>query len=267
MSDGSVTQAGAEAGITSTGNQGFLFRGTDEILVNAGRTGIYKTVDRGQIWTRSERGLLATAGVEPLVQSLCQSPSAPEVAYAVTAFDGVSRTTSFGDSWEPPTTIPQALWSCAVDSSDSAVVYVLAQYDDERFPGRLLKSTDAGRSFSIVGGGLPAQSESSFALAVAPTNPLTVYVGLTSVASGGLYVSSDGGLSFEALPNSPGFPSAVYAHPKEDGTLFVLADSGSGLFLSTDGGASFEQIGAGLPERPQFGLAFDPVDPSIVYPP
>jgi photosystem II stability/assembly factor-like uncharacterized protein len=266
MSNDAVTDVGPEAGITSTGNQGFLFRGTDEILVNAGRTGIYKTVDRGQIWSRSERGLLGATGVEPLVQGLCQSPSAPEVAYAVTVFEGVSRTTSFGDSWEPPTPLPQVLWSCAVDPSDPAVVYVLAQYDDERFPGRLIKSTDAGRSFTIVGGGLPAQ-ESSFALAVAPNNPLTVYVGLTSAASSGLYVSSDGGLTFEALPNSPGFPFLVYAHPTDDGTLFVIADSGSGLFLSTDRGASFEQIGAGLPGRPQYGLAFDPVDPSIVYTP
>ena len=267
MSDGSVTDVGPEAGITSTGNQGFLFRGTDEILVNAGRAGIYKTVDRGQNWTRSEHGLLAAGGVEPLVQSLCQSPSAPEVVYAVTVSDGVSRTTSFGDSWEPPTPIPQGLWSCAVDSSDSAVIYVLAQVADELFPGRLFKSTDAGRSFSRVGAGLPEYGEFSFALAVAPANPLTVYVGLVSAASGGLYVSSDGGLTFEALSNSPGSPFAVYAHPSEGGTLFVLANSGSGLFLSTDGGASFEQIGAGLPGRPQYGLAFDPVDPSIVYTP
>lgn len=267
MGIGSVTDVGPEGGITSTGSQGFLFAGLDMVLVNAGRAGVFRTVDRGQSWTRSERGLVAASGVEPLVQSICQSASDPSVAYAVTVLDGVSRTTSFGESWEPPTSIQgPALWSCAVDPTDPAVVYVLGQNPDELFPGRLFKSTDAGRSFSIVGGGIPAQDEYSFALAVAPTNPLKIYVGLTSVASGGVYVSSDGGLTFEALPSSPGSPFLIYAHPTDDGTLFVLADSGSGLFLSNDGGASFEEIGAGLPPPAQVGgLAFDPVDPSIVY--
>ncbi len=168
MSNGSATDVGPEDGITSTGYQGLLFRGADEILVNAARTGIYKTIDRGRSWMRSERGLLAAGGVEPLVQSVCQSPSAPEVVYAVTS-DGVSRSLSFGDSWEPALPISQPpLWSCAVDPSDPAVVYALAQYaQEERFPGRLFKSTD-GLSFTRVGAGLPDQV-SSFALAVAPS--------------------------------------------------------------------------------------------------
>jgi len=265
MGIGSVTDVGPEGGITSTGSQGFLFAGLDMVLVNAGRAGIYRTVDRGQSWTRSEQGLRAAGGVEPLAQSICESRSFPGVVYAVLT-DGVSHSTSFGETWDPPTPIQGTpLWSCAVDPSDPSVVYVLGQYADELFPGRLFKSADAGRSFSIVGGGLP-QNESSFALAVAPTNPLKIYVGLTSLSSSGVYVSSDGGLTFEALRNSPGFPFLVYAHPTDDGTLFVLADSGSGLFLSNDGGASFEEIGAGLPPPAQFGgLAFDPLDPSIVY--
>ena len=258
---GSVIDVGPEAGPSgSTAYPSFLFRGPDEILVVSGRTGIFKGIDRGQSWVRSERGLVEPNGVEPYVQGLCHSASAPQIAYAST-FDGhVSRSADFGDTWEPPTPLPNDGWSCAVDPSDASVVYVLSQLADQFYPTRLHKSTDGGRSFAAVGAGLPGDGEYSFALAVAPTNPLTVYVGL-SVHSGGVFVSSDGGLNFRALPNSPPLPDLVYAHPTEDGTLLVWTDSG--LFLSTDAGESFEKIGANLPGPSS--LAFDYVDPAVVY--
>src|SRR5262249_25069521 len=158
----------------------FLFRGPDEILAMGGRTGIHKTTDGGQSWMRSERGLIDAAGVEPLIQSLCQSPSAPEIAYATTLNGGVYRSAHFGESSDPSVSgARNADWACAVDPKDSAVVYALAQYADEFLPGRLFKSTDGGLTFSTVGAGLPDQRQYGFALAVAPTNPLTVYVGLS----------------------------------------------------------------------------------------
>src|SRR5262249_45528800 len=262
--NGLVTDVGPEGGLIG-GLEPFLFNGPDEILVMAGRAGIHKTIDGGQNWMRSGSGLVDAVGVEPGIQSLCQSRSAPEIASASPLFDGVYGTSNFADSWDRAITpMGNPGWSCAVDPSDPAVVYALAQYPTVSFPGRLFKSTDGGSTFSAVGAGLPDQQQQfSFGLAVAPTNPSTVYVGL-SLPSSGLYVSSDGGLNFQPLPNSPSFPYAVYAHPTDDGSLLVLTDST--LFLSVDGGASFSPIGDGLPRLPGT-LAFDPVDPSVVYAP
>src|SRR5712692_3060497 len=260
MRDGSVSDVGPEAGLVF-GNviQPFLFRSRQEVLVTSGRAGIYRTLNGGQSWQRSERGLVDASGVEPYAAGLCQAPSAPEIAYLISLRDEVSRTADFGENWEPLTHLPNPqLADCAVDPGDPSVVYVLAAFSDSLHPGVIFKSTDSGQSFFTVGAGLP-QIDSAITLAVAPTNPQTVYLTGFSGSSGGLYVSSDAGLNFHVLPNAPP-PSLVYPHPTDDGTLFV---TGGGLFLSTDGGETFAQVGAGLPRSGH--IAFDPTDASIMY--
>ncbi len=147
-------------------------------------------------------------------------------------------------------------------------MYGLSAVFDPLTPGVLFKSTDAGRSFVLVGAGLPDLS-GPYALAVAPTKPQTVYVG-DNGPIGGLYVSSDGGLKFHQLPNAPPFIGSVHPHPTEDGTLLVFALDGfyrpDGLFRSTDCGATFAQVGTGL-SLMAGSLAFDPTDASVVYAP
>jgi photosystem II stability/assembly factor-like uncharacterized protein len=203
--------------------------------------------------------VILAAGVEALVAAFCQAPSNPTVAYAVTLQDGVSRTDDFGASFGPPTPIPNPnLVDCAVDPTDPSVVYALAYtYYPNPLPV-LFKSTDAGRSFFTIGNGLPEGLNSSF-LAVAPTNPQTVYLASYDL-QGLLWVSTDGGLNFHSLPIPP-TSYRVHLHPTDDGTLFVVGDL---LFLSTDYGASFTQVGAGLPLNPG-NLVFDANDASVIY--
>ena len=258
-----VRDVGPEAGLVfGNGNQPFLFRGGQDILVTSGRAGILKTSDGGESWVRRESRLLDASGVEAFAEALCQARSAPEIAYVATFQNGLYRTTDFGESWAPlaPLTNP-SLWDCAVDPLDAAVVYALVSFDSP--PVRLFKSTDAGQSFTTVGDGLPALDSAPAGIAIAQTNPETIYVGDSTPLSGGLYVSSNGGLNFCRLPNAP--PTfRIYPHPTDDGTLFVFG--GGGLFRSINGGATFEQVGAGLPLTAG-SLAFDPTDPSVVYSP
>jgi hypothetical protein len=97
--------------------------------IGATRAGVYKSLDGGQSWVRSERGLVAPDGVEPYVSGFCQSRSEPEIAYLITIMDGISRTADFGESFEP-LVLPENsdLLECAVDPADSAVVYALAGF-------------------------------------------------------------------------------------------------------------------------------------------
>jgi photosystem II stability/assembly factor-like uncharacterized protein len=264
---GIVRDVGPEAGLVwGEGNQPFVFRGEQEILVSASRAGIHKSFNRGDLWLRTEPGLVDEMGVEPYPQTLCQAPSNPDVVYLATLENGMFRTADFGESWERLASLSNPyLSACAVDSANPDVVYTLASYDnDPQFPGILFKSTDGGKSFITTGASLPTIYAAT-AVAVAPINPQTIYVAdLFDDYSpmGALYVSSDGGLNFRALSNAPP-PLGVYPHPTEDGTLLVISGS-RGLFSSADGGETFGQIGIGLPEFIE-SLAFDPTDSSRMY--
>ncbi len=262
-SNGSVTDVGPEAGLVfNYGTEPFLFRGNDEVLVTSGRAGVYKTFNRGESWVRTSSGLLTPAGVEPYTATFCQSRSVPEIAYVVTLQDGISRTLDFGESWGRLTlTANPMLLDCAVDPADPAVVYALAFSFDPRFPGLLFKSIDGGGTFSTVGAGLP-ELLAPVGVAISPTNPQTIYVASRDGKSS-VYVSSDSGLNFSALPGAPALPLSILPHPMEDGTLLVLTDNG--LFRSSDGGESFAQIGTGFAPGTSGTFAFDPSDASVVY--
>src|SRR5229473_944253 len=73
---GIVRDVGPEAGLVwGNGNQPFVFRGEQEILVSASRAGLHKSFNRGDLWLRTEPGLVDEIGVEPYPETLCQAPS------------------------------------------------------------------------------------------------------------------------------------------------------------------------------------------------
>ena len=262
---GRVTDVGPEAaGTYGICSEAFLIRGRDEVVATSA-AGLYKTTDGGKTWARSMSGLVdPVTGVDVNVSGLCQSPSSPEIGYALTTQHGIARTTDF-EVWSLPGVDFPPLRDCAVDPVDPAVVYALATRFDPVRSGLLFKSVDGGMTFAPVGVGLP-QSVFTYAVVVASTNRDRIYVAVQAMGAR-LFASADGGLTFEALPNAPRGTWRIYPHPTEDGTLLVREDAG-GLFLSTDAGASFARVGAGLPAgvgRDTAMIAFDSADPTIVY--
>jgi len=113
------------------------------------------------------------------------------------------------------------------------------------------------------------------ALAVHPTDPLTVYIG---AACGGIWKTTDGGeswmnigeelesLSFGAIAIDPANPEIIYAGSGEVNFFTGSIDfTGRGLFKSIDGGQSWDQITHGFGINTHFGdIVISPHNPNII---
>ena len=113
-------------------------------------------------------------------------------------------------------------------------------------------------------------------LAVDPTNPNIVYVG---VASGGIWKTTDGGaswtnvgdnlasLTYGAIAIDPANPNVVYAGAGE--IMFNFSPfiyEGQGLYKTTDGGVTWNQITSGFGSPTHFGdLEVSPHNSNVVF--
>ena len=65
----------------------FLFN-RDQVLTTTGRAGIFRFDNRGERWQRSMEGFIASNGVSPYVDHVCQSRSQPRIVYALAGLGG-----------------------------------------------------------------------------------------------------------------------------------------------------------------------------------
>ena len=99
-------------------------------------------------------------------------------------------------------------------------------------------------------------------------NPKRILVGAWVLGStdGGLYVSKDGGVSWESEPDMHGQSIRALTAAPSDPKILV-AGTLKGVYRSTDGGEHWKLIS---PEGSQElheveSIAIDPVDPQIIY--
>lgn len=146
--------------------------------------------------------------------------------------------------------------------------------------GGVWKTTDGGTSWKNVSDGY-FRSGSVGAIAVAPSNPNVVYVGMgehcvrieTFASGDGMYRSTDGGKSWThiglefsrqiaAVEVDPSNPEVVYVAVQ--GSPWGPHD-GRGVYKSVDGGKSWTRVLAGGLETGASDLAMDPKNPSVLY--
>jgi photosystem II stability/assembly factor-like uncharacterized protein len=144
--------------------------------------------------------------------------------------------------------------------------------------GGVWKSQNAGRTWTPI---FDATDVASIgAIGVAPSNPDVIYVGTgeadmrDSIAFGnGVYKSSDAGKTWKhlGLENTKQI-GRIIVDPKNPNTVFVAAlgnvyapNPDRGVYRSRDGGATWEKVLFKNEEVGAIDLAFDPVDPKIVY--
>jgi photosystem II stability/assembly factor-like uncharacterized protein len=145
--------------------------------------------------------------------------------------------------------------------------------------GGVWKTTDGGTTWASVSDG-QLRSSSVGAIAVAPSNPDVVYVGMGetqlrgNVMQGdGVYRSSDGGRTWthSGLAETQAI-GRIRVHPRDPDLLYVAAlghpyapNEQRGVFRSTDGGRTWRNVLARDARTGAADLIIDPNDPRVLY--
>ena len=143
--------------------------------------------------------------------------------------------------------------------------------------GGVWKTTDAGRTWTPIFDRGPA---SIGALAVAPSDPKTIYAGtgqVTSrydiIAGEGVFKSSDGGVTWApAGLAATRHIGGIVVDPRNAGVVLVAAlghvfgpNPERGVFRSEDGGATWQRTLYVDDNTGAVDLAYDPVAPDVVF--
>ncbi len=168
---------------------------------------------------------------------------------------------------------PAGRISAAVGVAGDANVYYLGAAS-----GGVWKSTDGGANFVPIFDG--QQVMAIGALAIAPTDPNTVWVGTgeawairdIDVMGDGVYKSTDAGKTWSHMGLvETGRIGRIVVSPTDAQTVYVCAlgrtngpQQERGVFKSTDGGANWKQVLFVNPDTGCSGLAVDPNDPKTM---
>ena len=220
-------------------------------------SGIWKSTDGGETWTRLSVGLpksdMGRIGLDV-------SMSQPNIVYAVIegSEHGVYRSDDAGASWRKMSDVQSIPWyfgEIRVDPKDPDTVYHLGV--------QLQVSHDGGANWERTGRGPHSDNH---ALWINPENPAHIILG----NDGGLYVSRDRGETWDFSPNLP--VSQFYAVSLDNAEPF-FGLAGGLQDNSTWGGPSRTRSNDGIYNSDWYGMAggdgfyaaIDPTDPNTAY--
>lgn len=222
--------------------------------------GIYKSTDGGVSW--KNMGLRETERIAKVIVD----PENPQIVYAAamghlwnaSTDRGVYKTTDGGLTWNKVLYIDENTGAAdiAIDPTQPSVIYA-AMWGFRRYPyffdsgyggkSALYKSTDGGVTWHKAHQGLPEETLGRMAVAVAPSNPNTVYltVECASKENKGLYISHNAGAQWTKVNNEfgttvrPFYFSTMTVDPLNDSIVYK---TGLNLIISENMGVGFRSM-------------------------
>jgi hypothetical protein len=205
--------------------------------------GIVKSTDRGATWKAT--GLTWLFSQNRSVQKIIINPKNPRTVFAATS-EGTYRSYNSGGTFVLVDPTLMAM-DAAINHLDTSIIYIACGQRNTAPNSGLYKSTNGGSSFVKMAGGLPASNIGRTALAVAPSDPTTVYASIANAsthATLGLYRSTDNGSAWELMSatnymSGQGWYNNVAAvHPKVAEIVFT---AGLDAYKSSSGGSGLTQ--------------------------
>jgi photosystem II stability/assembly factor-like uncharacterized protein len=238
--------------------------------------GVYKSTDGGQTWTLM--GLADTKHIGRIIID----PRNPEIVYVAALGHlwgpnrerGVFKTTDGGRTWTNTKFIDEntGFVDLAMDPRDPNTLYAAA-YQRRRTPwgfngggpgSGLYKTTNGGRTWMRLEGGLPSGNIGRIGIDIYRKNPNVVYVAYEH-KDGGIFRSDDRGRTWRktsALQPRPLYFSQIRIDPQDDRRIYML---GTSLFVSDDGGRTFRSDGARNVHVDHHAMWIDPDRPSTIW--
>ncbi|MGE3271759.1 MAG: WD40/YVTN/BNR-like repeat-containing protein [Chloroflexota bacterium] len=208
----------------------------DGTLFAGGRTGVYRSEDRGQTWQHLLQGEVLSIAVSPAFAD-------DHTLFVGTGQDGVLRSDDGGVSWSGANSGLLDLTALAVAFSPHF------SQDRTAFVGTasaLYRSRNGGRSWREVPLGMAEPAIQ--ALAISPHSGEKRLM-LAGTEAHGLLRSTDGGARFTDIPAFEERGISALTISQDGGT--VIAAAGSEILRSDDGGQTWTE----LPEAPGLVLA------------
>ena len=230
------------------------------------KAGIFRSTDGGATWTQT-----LLEGTDVVVSHFASSAQHPDVVYAA-SLSQVYRSGDGGATWtiltapDNPTRtfLFQSIAALIIDPSDGTTATVGGSDNDYPdlsyyYPNSAFfrKSTDSGQSWTDLSAGLPIFSSVN-GIAIDPSQPQTIFVGLGFLSRNPVYRSDDGGASWSSVSNGLPFNVGVRSlvmDPQDPHTLY--AGTGSGVYRTRDSGASWFPFGQQLGGVGVDNLSFD----------
>ena len=208
--------------------------------------GVYLSHDRGVTWNPINKGLaldrLLKQNLITQTGDLVFSPNySSDNTILASSWGCLSKTTNRGRFWHkfwvPKSLRRDSYMMVSPNYASDRTVYLVS------LPGKILKSTDGGENFSVVGEiDAPAVYIPSLVISPNFANDQTLYIGNFA---GGVYKSVDGGSTWQTVNNGliakdDYAKLAISPNYQQDRTVF--AGTAEGLFITQDGGASWHKL-------------------------
>ncbi|MEP6590682.1 MAG: glycosyl hydrolase [Gemmatimonadota bacterium] len=233
--------------------------------------GVYRSNDAGKSWKRmglEKSEHIARVVIDPrnsdVVYVAAQGP-----LWADGGDRGLYKTTDGGKSWNSvvPVSERTGVTDVVMDPRNPDILLAATWQRRRHFytlinggpESALYRSTDAGKSWKKVSGGLPSGALGRIGLVVSPKDPDVVYATVESTpGDGGIFRSQDGGVTWEKRSSytaQPMYYATLVADPFNAQRLYSMDVSTQ---VSDDGGATWRSLGERSKHVDNHALWVDP---------